>query len=84
MSIKPQSIMNKILVSLFELFSIKYTINHNYKKKDLLMFSSMLIIHEEHINFDKKIIDNIENFNNINESIHKTFEQLKKSERNSE
>lgn len=82
-SIKPQTIMNKILITLFELFSIKYTISNNYKKKDLLMFSVMLIINEEHINFDKKIIGNIEIFNNLNEKMIKTFEQLKKSETNS-
>ena len=42
----------------------------------------MLVIHEKDINFDKKIIDNIETFNILNEKISKTFEQLKKSERN--
>ncbi len=80
MDMKPQSTMNKIIVGLFELFSIKYTTSCNYKKKNLLMFAAMLIIHEEHIQFDKKIIDNVENFNSLPEKINKTFEQLKKSE----
>ena len=84
LSINPNTVMNKILLGLFELFSIKYTISNNYKKKDLLMFASMLIIHEEHIQFDKKIIENTEIFNNINDKINNTFEQLKKSERNYE
>jgi hypothetical protein len=84
MSINPQTIMNKIIIALFELFSIKYTVNNNYKKKDLLMFSAMLIIHEEHIQFDKKIIDNVEIFNHLNDKINNTFEQLKKSEMISE
>jgi hypothetical protein len=82
LSINPTSIMNKIINGLFELFSIKYNISHNHKKKNVLMFSSMLVIHEKDINFDKKIIDNIETFNILNEKISNTFEQLKKSERN--
>ena len=75
------SVKNKILNSLFELFSIKYTPSNNYKKKDIMMFSVMLIIHHEHIDYEKKIINNIEKFNCINDDIHKTFEQLKKNER---
>lgn len=84
MSINPQSPMHKIILGLFELFSIKYTIAHNYKKKDLLMFSAMMIIHEQHIPFDKKVIDNIEVFSLLTKKTNKTFEQLKKSERHSE
>lgn len=82
-SIHPQSVMNKIIVSLFELFSIKYTTSSNFKKKNILMFAAMLIIHEEHIQFDKKITDNLSNVDNLktlDEKIVQTFEQLKKSE----
>jgi hypothetical protein len=84
MNINPSSVMNKIIVALFELFSIKYTANSNFKKKGILMFAAMLIIHEEHIHFDKKIIDNVEIFNTLDDKINKTFELLKKSERDPE
>lgn len=73
-------ILHKILLSLLDLFSIKYTPQSNFKKKDILLFASMLIIHQDHIDFDKKILENTETFKNINENINKIFQQLKKYE----
>ena len=78
MSFKKDSILEKILDALFNLFKIKYNIASNRKKKGILHLAVMFIIND--IDYQKKLVDNVAIFNNIEQNILITFQQLKKNE----
>ena len=78
MSFKKDSILEKILDALFNLFKIKYNIASNRKKKGILHVAVMFIIND--IDYQKKLVDNVAIFNNIEQNILITFQQLKKNE----
>ena len=78
MSFKKDSILEKILDSLFNLFKIKYTTASNRKKKGILHLAVMFIIND--IDYQKKLVENVGIFNNIEQNILITFQQLKKNE----
>ena len=78
MSFKKDSILEKILDALFNLFKIKYTTASNRKKKGILHLAVMFIIND--IDYQKKLVDNVAIFNNIEQNIIITFQQLKKNE----
>jgi hypothetical protein len=79
-SFKYNSILERIIESLFELFKIKYTHASNKKKKCLLHVSVMYIINS--INYEKPLIENssTSNLKILNEKIILIFERIKKNE----
>ena len=77
-SFKYNSILEKIIESLFELFKIKYTTATNKKKKCILHVAIMFIINT--IDYQIKLIENSSILNNLNENITIVFGRLKKSE----
>ena len=78
LSFKKDSILEKIIDSLFNLFKIKYTTATNKKKKCIIHLAVMYIINN--IDYQKKLIENVAIFNNIEKNILITFEQIKKNE----
>ena len=60
------------------LFKIKYTTASNRKKKGILHLAVMFIIND--IDYQKKLVENVGIFNNIEQNILITFQQLKKNE----
>jgi len=72
------SILEKILYSLFDLFKMKYTMATNKKKKCVIYVAIMFIINN--IDYQKKLIDNNNILNDINNKILYTFEKIKKNE----
>lgn len=77
-SCKYNSILDKIIVSLFELFKMKYNTSSNKKKKCVIHVCIMFIINT--IDYQIKLIENSSILNNINEKILFTIERLKKNE----
>ena len=77
-SCKYNSILDKIIGSLFELFKMKYNTASNKKKKCIIHVCIMFIINT--IDYQIKLIENSSILNNINEKISFTFERLKKNE----
>ena len=63
---------------MFNLFKIKYTTATNKKKKCIIHLAVMYIINN--IDYQKKLIENVAIFNNIEKNILITFEQIKKNE----
>lgn len=78
LTFKKDSVLEKIIDSLFNLFKIKYTAATNKKKKCLIHLAIMFIISD--IDYQKKLVDNVNIFNNLEKNILITFEQIKKNE----
>ena len=78
LSCKYNSILEKIIESLFELFKIKYTTASNKKKKCLLHVAVMYLINN--INYEKPLLDNNSSLKTLNEKIVIIFERIKKNE----
>jgi len=78
-SFKEPVILTKVIESLFELFTIKYTPSCNKKKKYILNYCVMLIITDK-IDFNKPIIENTGCFVHLKDNIELIFSQIKKSE----
>ena len=77
-SFKYNSILEKIIEALFELFKMKYTTATNKKKKAALQVAVMFIINN--IDYQIKLIENSSVLNNLNDKIILIFERLKKNE----
>jgi hypothetical protein len=60
------------------MFKIKYTTASKRKKKGILQLAVMFIIND--IDYQKKLVENVAIFNNIEQNILITFQQLKKNE----
>jgi hypothetical protein len=78
-SFKEPVVLTKVIESLFELFTIKYTPQSNKKKKYILNYCVMLII-TDNIDFNKPIIENTGVFAHLKDNIELIFSQIKKSE----
>jgi hypothetical protein len=78
LSCKKGPILDKVIDSIFSLFKIKYTPACNKKKKGLLHLAIMFIISD--IDYQKKLVENVGIFNNLEKNILTTFEQIKKNE----
>ena len=78
LSFNSDPVLEKIIESLFNLFKIKYSTGTNKKKKCLIHLAIMFII--TNVDYQKKLVDNVAIFNNIEKNILITFEQIKKSE----
>jgi hypothetical protein len=78
-SFKEPVILSKVIESLFELFTIKYTPSSNKKKKYILNYCVMLIITDK-VDFNKPIIENTGVFTHLKDNIELIFSQIKKSE----
>jgi hypothetical protein len=81
LSFEEPVILHKVLHSLMNLFSIKYTPSTNKKKKYILNLCVSLIIHDA-VDFSTKLIENTSVFSPIQENINLIFEQIKKNEIN--
>jgi hypothetical protein len=79
LSFQEPDILYKIIQSLVRLFSIKYTPSMNKKRKHILNLCVLLII-QESVDFNTKIIENTSVFIPIEENINLIFEQIKKNE----
>lgn len=79
LSFQEPVILYKVLQSLMNLFSIKYTPSTNKKKKSILNLCVLLIIHDS-VDFATKLIENTAIFHPIQENINMIFEQIKKNE----
>jgi hypothetical protein len=77
-SFKFNSILERIIECLFELFKIKYTNACNKKKKCLLHVAVMFIINN--VNYEKPLIENSSNLKLLNEKLTLIFERIKKNE----
>ena len=78
LSFKHDPVLERIINALFNLFRIKYTPASNKKKKCILHLCIMFIIN--HIDYNKKLVENVAIFNHLEKNIVITFEQIKKSE----
>jgi hypothetical protein len=78
-SFKEPVILSRIIHSLFELFTIKYTPHSNRKKKYILNYCVMLII-TDNIDYNKPLIENTGVFTHLKDNIELIFSQIKKSE----
>jgi hypothetical protein len=79
LSFQDPVVLYKILQSLMNLFSIKYTPTCNRKRKSILNLCILLIIHDS-VDFTTKLIENTSVFIPIQENINLIFEQIKKNE----
>ena len=79
LSFNENEILKKIILSYFDLFSIKYTQSTN-KKKMFILFVCIMFITNNKIDFTKKIIENNEIFHTLDENIDKFYYQIKKNE----
>jgi hypothetical protein len=78
LSYNADPVLEKIIEALFHLFKIKYSTGTNKKKKCLIHLAVMFIITD--VDYQKRLVDNVSIFNNIEKNILITFEQIKKSE----
>jgi hypothetical protein len=78
-SFKHDPVLEQVIVSLFNLFRIKYTPASNKKKKGVLHLCVMFIINN--IDYQKKLVENVGIFSHLEKNILITFEQIKKSEK---
>ncbi len=81
LSFQEPVVLYKILQSLMNLFSIKYTPSMNKKKKSILNLCVLLIIHDA-VDFSTKLIENTAIFSPIQENIRLIFTQIKQNEKN--
>jgi hypothetical protein len=79
LSFNENEIIKRIIVSYFELFSIKYTPSTN-KKKDYIIFVCIMFITNQKIDYTKKIIENSNIFHSLDENIEKIYNLIKKNE----
>lgn len=72
--------INQIIKSLFELFTIRYSLSINRKRIYIIYQCIELLLLEETINFNTKILKNKDQLQNLEKNINVIFEQIKKYE----
>ena len=79
LSEKKGKMVHEITKQLFDLFSVKYTISFNKKRKYLIYNAVELYLHNN-IDYDIPILKNTKSLENLDKNINVIFEQLKKNE----
>ncbi len=75
---KSNKILKRIIESLLELFTIRYTVSCLKKRKNILYFAITIVT--EYINFNIKINNNEEYIENIVNKIESLYKDIKKNE----
>ena len=79
LSFGKDTFLNKIIKSLLELFSIRYTVACNKKRVHILNLCVMLLI-TDRLDMETKIMENTSIFNHMQDNIDLIFKQLKNGE----
>jgi hypothetical protein len=80
LSFNEPEILKKIILSYLDLFSIKYNIHSNKKKIYIIFVCIMFITNNNKIDYNRKIIENTNIFQDLDENIDKFYIQIKKNE----
>lgn len=76
---KKNKLVHEISKSLFDLFSVKYTVSFNKKRKYLIYNTVELFLHHN-IDYDIAILKQTKMLENLEKNVNVIFEQLKKNE----